>query len=266
VFWLAVSRPGGGGHGRYALTGILVGAAALIRPIAVGAGIVFAAAVWLTRRDLSLPRRLGLIAALLLGNVGAVLPWEVWVYNRTGQAVLLGTHGASSMADGLAFAYGGYRQEIKVPAGVRSLMENALARSHELESSRDILRFLAREFRERPIAVGQWLALKIARSWYGTDSGRYEAAILVIQAFYVSAVLWATVVAWRRRGTARQLAVIVWMMVVYTWAMSSLVLPILRYMVPALGLLFVLLPALVIRTSAGSRSSLTGPAAETHTY
>jgi hypothetical protein len=264
VFWFTLIKPGGGGYCRYVLAGILIGGAALIRPIAIGAGVAFAAAVWLTRRDLSVPRRLGLVAALLLGNVAAVLPWEVWVYNRTGRAVLLGTHGAASMLDGLTFAYGDYRRQIKVPAEVRLSMEDARARSKELDSSGDILRFVAGQLRQRPIAVGEWLALKAARSWYGTDSGRHEAAILLIQAVYVAALLWATVAAWRRGGISRQLTVSVWVMVVYTWAMASLVLPILRYMVPALGLLFVLLPMLVVRGRAGSQ--LVGaPAAEAHT-
>ena len=263
LFWSSVTQRAGGSYRRYALTGILVGGAALIRPIAIGLGVAFAAVLWLTRRDLAPRLRLGLVTALLVGNLAAVFPWEAWVYRQTGRAVLLGTVGAVSMRDGLVFAHPlEYRTWITVPAGVKLVMEDAWARSKELNSSRDMLRFLAGEFRERPMAVGELLALKVARSWYGTDSGRHEGVILLIQALYVPVALWASFVAWRQGGRSRQLAVSVAVTVVYFWAMVTLVVPLLRYMVPAVGLLFVLLPVLLVRARAGAPTVLASATAD----
>jgi len=263
LFWSGVTQRGGGGYRRYALTGILVGGAALIRPIAIGLGVALAAVLWLTRRDLAPRLRLGLVTALLVGNLAAVFPWEARVYRQTGRVVLLGTVGAVSMRDGLVFAHPlEYRTWITVPAGVKLVMEDAWARSNELNSSRDMLRFLVGEFRERPMAVGELLALKVARSWYGTDSGRHEGVILLIQALYVPVALWASFVAWRQGGRSRQLAVSVAVTVVYFWAMVTLVVPLLRYMVPAVGLLFVLLPVLLVRARAGAPTVLASATAD----
>ena len=247
LVWYALIEPRGGGHRRYFVAGLLVGAAALIRPIAIGVGVVFAVVIWLARRDLPARLRLGLVTSLLLGNLVAVFPWEVWVYQQTGRVAPLSTNGAVSMQDGLVFALDplGYRQEIKIPGNVQLLMQDASARSTELRSLRDIVAFMAGELKERPVAVGELLALKVARSWYGTDSGRHEAALLLIQAVYLGVVLWASVAAWKRGGPSKQLAVATWMTGAYFWGMTALVLPLLRYMVPAIGLLFVLLPVLV---------------------
>jgi len=74
LFWSALIKPSVGTYGSSLLTGILVGAATLIRPIAVGAGVAFGAVLWLTRGDLTNRRRVTLVAVLLLGNVAAVLP------------------------------------------------------------------------------------------------------------------------------------------------------------------------------------------------
>src|SRR5439155_1556026 len=66
----------------------------------------------------------------------------------------------------------------------------------------------------------------------------------------------------RRGGRSRQLAVSVAVTVVYFWAMVTLVVPLLRYMVPAAGLLFVLLPVLLVRARAGAPTVLASATAD----
>jgi len=266
LFWSSLSEPSGGAHRRYLLAGLLVGAAALIRPIAIGAGVAFGALLWLTRRDLSARSRLGLVTALLLGNLLAVSPWEVWLYGKAGRVVVLGTNGAASAVDGVTFALDAtdYRKEMRVPAEVRLLMRDTRAHSQEVGSPRAAFAFVLGELKERPLVVAELVALKIARSWYGTDTGRHEAAILLIQALYAPLVLWASVAAFRRGGKSRRLTIAVWTIVVYFWAMAFAAVPLLRYTVPAIGLLFALVPALFIRAGAAPPSPAAARAMEAH--
>ena len=65
----------------YFLSGLLVGVAMLIRPIAIGVVMVMSVILWLVDREIAVRCRLFLVMMLLLGNLVAVLPWEVWVYS-----------------------------------------------------------------------------------------------------------------------------------------------------------------------------------------
>jgi hypothetical protein len=94
--------------------------------------------------------------------------------------------------------------------------------------------------------VAKLLTLKAARSWYGTDSGRYENGIMLLQILFSVPVLWGSLVCWKQGGIARHLAIVVWALVLYFWAMTILVFSMLRYMVPAIGLLAMTIPAAFI--------------------
>jgi 4-amino-4-deoxy-L-arabinose transferase-like glycosyltransferase len=228
----------------YFLIGLLVGLAMLIRPIAIGAGVLMAVILWLYASHLRPRLKLTLIAVLLLGNVVAVAPWEGWMYSRTGKVILLSNGGVPSIRDGLTYGVSkGARQGGSVPADVAELMNDIRAKYEELRSLSDIAVIMSKELLIRPVAVVKLFLLKVVRSWYGTDSRRLETPLMLLQLIYLALILWATKVAWKLGGTARELTVSVWLMAFYFWGMTIVALSIARYMVPAMGLLFTLLPA-----------------------
>ncbi|MGH9364125.1 MAG: hypothetical protein ACRD1B_02510, partial [Thermoanaerobaculia bacterium] len=96
--------------------GLLAGCAMLIRPIAVGVGLLLAAITWRLSGDLRRRRRLAMVALILVGNLVVVLPWELWVYGRTSEVILLSTGGVATVRDGLAFA--GSRKSFREPVGI----------------------------------------------------------------------------------------------------------------------------------------------------
>lgn len=49
--------------------------------------------------------------------------------------------------------------------------------------------------------------IKAGRSWYATDSGRYETPIMVIQIFYLALALGGGLLAWKQTGRVRQFAI-----------------------------------------------------------
>jgi hypothetical protein len=101
---------------------------------------------------------------------------------------------------------------------------------------------MGEELRTDPVAMAKLLAIKVMRSWYGTDSGRYELEIMLLQVPYLVLVLWGTLGSLRSDPVRRNFAVCIWVVVLYLWGMTVVVYSMLRYMMPAMGLLFVLIP------------------------
>ncbi|MFV9507763.1 MAG: ArnT family glycosyltransferase [Oscillochloridaceae bacterium umkhey_bin13] len=229
-------------------TGLLLGFAMLIRPIALGAGVILALGLRFGTGYLPRSRRFILIGMLLLGNLLMILPWQLWVYNQTGQVILLSTGGAPSIRDGLTFAVNpkSYREGVIVPEAVAVLSSNIMDRGSQIQSTSELLAVVATEGREQPLALLQLIVLKAARSWYATDSQRFELPILILQLLYLLPILVATWTTWRMGGKWRNYTLMVWLLVGYFWGMTTLVLSIVRYMFPMMGLLFVLLPGLIM--------------------
>jgi 4-amino-4-deoxy-L-arabinose transferase-like glycosyltransferase len=242
LFWFAILRKGHMWSLSF-FSGLLIGIAMLIRPIALGVGALLVATLWLVGRDLTVRLRLFLSMMVLLGNLVAVFPWEGWIYSQTSRVVPLSTIGGiMGVANGLTPI--GYK-ESKFPPDVSVLMQDLLDRYGEMDSFGGIATVLAEEFQSRPLLVTKLLAFKAARSWYGTDSGRFETLILLLQIPYLVLILWGSYKAWKQGGGAKQLVISIWLMVLYFWGMSTAMPPLLRYMAPAIGLLIVLIPGIL---------------------
>jgi hypothetical protein len=241
----------------YFLCGLFVGLAMLIRPIALGVGLVMGAILWFVHREASARLRLLLTSMILLGNLIAILPWEAWLYLNTNRLVVLSSAGVGGILDGLTFAVNpmaGYRQAIWVPHDVAALMQDIqdiYPPSGEIRSLGSVISVMIEKLRTQPLVVCKLLLLKASRSWYGTDSGRFETPIMLIQAVYLLLVLWGTKAAWKQGGVAKQAVMGIWLIVLYFWAMAVSVLSILRYMVPMMGLLFVLTAPLFLNLTSG---------------
>lgn len=236
----------------FVLCGLLCGAVMLIRPIAIGLGLVMCLILWLVRPEMPRRARAGLMALILAGNAVALLPWEVWVYSRTGRVIPLSTIGAESLLAGLTFAVypRPFPHIVAVPADVRALMVDILDREHRNPTFRGAAAALMDETRARPAAVAKLLLLKAARSWYGTDSERFEHLTLMLQVPYAGMILWSTLAAWSSGAGGRIFALSLWLLVLYFWAMALLGVSLVRYMVPVLALNVVAFPSLIPRSRA----------------
>jgi len=94
-----------------------------------------------------------------------------------------------------------------------------------------------------PIASFELWVVKLARSWYGTDSGRRETPIKVIMILYLFLGFSASSKCWRYSGEPRQFLTLAFLLTAYFWIMTTLVLSILRYMILPLSLIFIVSPA-----------------------
>jgi hypothetical protein len=245
LVWL-LTRRGTAHFGLAAAAGALCGAAMLLRPIAILLPVVFAVVVWLLGIDWPRGARALAAAAIIGASVLVVAPWEIHAGRAAGRFVLLSTSGVPAMRDGLTFGVNmnkSYRQGIYVPDAVRTVMIRFYVQYDSLTSFGAIARAGGKELTEHPVGVAGLVGMKLVRAWYGTDSQRMERYILLIQAVYLALLGWAAWMAWWKGGEKRRLAIIVLAVVATFWAMSVLALPLVRYMVPAIGLLFVLLPS-----------------------
>ena len=134
-----------------------------------------------------------------------------------------------------------------------------LALTAERKSVGVLVSILTEKLRTAPLTVAKRFSLKAARSQHGTNSGWFEKTIMPIQAVYLMLILWASRAAWRHGGRAVELTMCAWLVTAYCWAMTVMVLSMLRYMVPVMGLLFVLIPAVFLPKLATQENTNEGP-------
>ena len=251
VFWLAVLRRPRA-WALYLLAGLLAGAAMLIRPSALGLGVALAAlALWLAR-PARWPARLGLAAALLLGNALVVAPWLGLAQAETGALIPLSSGGTLTLRDGLTFLVDGkaYRNEVPLSDDVAALLGAYQSRRAEMTSTGALVGVVLDEAAQAPVAFLKFAALKASRSWYGNDSRVFEGPSLALQAVYLLLVLAGSGYIFLARATPgiarrddlRRMLAGHWLVAIYFWAMTMTAVPLLRYMLPALGPLFIALP------------------------
>ena len=234
----------------YFFSGVLFGLSMLIKPVAIGIVVIMAATTLFFKMNHKI--RLAIIGSLLLGNLLAVLPWEILVYSKTKNIIVLSSCGKQRIINGLAF--GLYDNQIrgKVPEAVNILQKKIYAISSESpwlspkfdDSFNEITLLLKNEILSRPMVIANLLYIKAMRSWYATDSGRYEDKTRIIQAIYLTLITISGFFAWRLKGKPRLLLVTIGAITLYFWSMTILVLSIVRYMLPTMGLLFLLIPCL----------------------
>jgi len=227
--------------------GILCGVSMLIRPIAIGVGVSMAVLILFWKRY-RFRQRLVLGLLIIIGNLIAVIPWEVWMYQKTKEVLLLcRSRDAISMFDGLTFAVWnpeGYRKGVPVPADVRNFMKEIIPKYSDTISTKQVVGMAKTELIKHPSSIIKLLFIKAARSWYATNSNRFESLILVVQFFYLALMLLACRMFWKSRTDCRLPLAIGLVLLVYFWGMTVCVLSIVRYMVPVLGLMVIFFPAL----------------------
>jgi Dolichyl-phosphate-mannose-protein mannosyltransferase len=236
--------------------GILLGAAALVRPIAAFLPFVFIVATVTLTFTAGKPEQRGkkrgtakLAAAILLGFVLSIAPWELFVRAKTGQFILLSSNGPATISEGLVFGLtpGSPGDQLNLPSDLRKLMERANRERAGMSTNGAIARFVWDESVRNPRGFAELLVLKVRRAWYGMYSKRYEWLILALQLPYLLLAAAGVVLSFVIHKEKKPPLIFVYSLVVYFWIMTCLVVPMLRYMVPVMS--WVMLPvALVFRT------------------
>jgi 4-amino-4-deoxy-L-arabinose transferase-like glycosyltransferase len=229
--------------------GVLCGIAMLIRPIAIGLGGILIIMLILYR-SLKARTKMVLAISIIAGTTMTILPWEGWVFQKTGRIIMLCKGRDSfSIYDGLTFAISSrpFRitgKDVPVPADVRLFMEKTLLYYGTASSTEDLLTFVTEYAHHQPITVGKLILIKAARSWYGTCSNKFEKQVLIMQMLFLIGLSVAVMQLWRFYPDMRYLLICCIIMVCYFWALTIMVLSIARYMMPVASFLIILFPAL----------------------
>jgi 4-amino-4-deoxy-L-arabinose transferase-like glycosyltransferase len=243
-FWAAVYTNQPGCRMAFLFSaGFMQAIALLIRPIVIGMWILWCGfwLVWkINTTKSSLLKTLSELCVFLSGLAFLIIPWEVTVYRQTGEIIPVSTAGPVGILDGLTFGIlsKGYRQDLKLSPDIKNLME----KFNEMDEGSSPSDFYDLAI-HNPGAFSKLILLKALRSWYATDSARYENLILPIQLVYLGLILWGLIAAWRSRGRPRLYASFVVLTSLYFWLATTSALSILRYMMPAMCLLMTIIPA-----------------------
>ena len=227
------------------LCGISIGVAMLIRPIALFMGVMFAALALAFEHRRTIGGRFALAIILIVGNVLIVAPWEIWLYSQTKRLMPLSSNGAANLELGLTFGINRKDpyEPLKLPTDVVDLMTELDKRIAPHSSQSGILSQALAVSRERPGPFLKLILIKAARSWYGTDSGRAENLSLLVQLPLLCMILLGLIFSVR----AKLVAPVVWgtvlLSILYFWAMAMIVVPLIRYTAPVIGVGFLLVPA-----------------------
>jgi hypothetical protein len=268
LFWMSAYGPTMRYAGLFA-AGLAVGLAMLLRPIALPMPLILMALLLTRRRAISWQSRLAGASLFLAAVAGVTMPWEIWIYRHIGKVECLSSGGLPSAIDGLDFARRtDARLPCSVPEDIAAMMDD-LAREDKAGNVRTVGQlggWLVRQAVDRPLTLTKLLAYKAARSWYATDSRRKETPIMVLQLACLAVAAIGGMRLWRAGGLDRELLILVAAVVCGTWLMTTMVLSIVIYMLPVMGLLFLMfVPAVRPPAIAGGnparllKSRLTDP-------
>jgi len=263
--WLFVREQQGQepGYKKMFIVGTVLGIAILIRPIGIALVIPFVICLGLMRRRVACKSLVIGSIAIVCGAWVVLAPWQAYLFNKTGSFVFLSdsVHGHRSVVEGLIFGIRSeeYKVDIPLSPDIRQFMEemHSTVFSYEqtsggvdlygpgapldIRETTNVLKIAATRLGENVTLALRFFWLKVSRSWYGTDSHRNERLAGYLQIFYLT-VCGLGLIETMRRPQTRMLALLVSLMVLYFWAFSVAFTPLVRYMIPALGFLFLLAP------------------------
>jgi len=225
--------------------GVLLGIAMLIRPIGLFLPLIFAFLYVVFYREAPIPKRIANASAILIAVGLTITPWQLFNYGH-GEKILLSSDRVHSIVDGVTFNNNPKKKEqISLPDDVNAL---ALRLSESgAESKGEFFGMVFQELKEEPVPVVKLYAIKAARSWYGAfgQQPSKEWAKLGISLFYILLTIIGIFKLDMQRYPSRVYVVSFLLLTLYFWAMTILVVSMVRYMIPVFGMMAVLIPAIL---------------------
>lgn len=215
-------------RGGFFLSGFLLGLSALVWPASVYLAVPLGAYLLLSGAK---ERK-----SFLTFIPGAFLPILIWsaVVSANTGSFRVSSGQWPSVKDGLAhssgkqmaqFSFGREAVEEIEAGNIKNMSGIAVFARQKLES----------DFKD----TAAYLMFKLFRPWYATDSERFEKIILAAQAPYLALSILGFIQLLKEKKKEGWLLLAI---VVYFWLAAFSVLSILRYMIPAMGLLMVFVP------------------------
>jgi len=249
--------------------GICLGVASLIRPMGIGLVILFIGIYYILFKNVQNKFENWLSPlVVVIGFTLIIAPWQMYLWGKKGEILSIsdGQHAYASVVEGFVFGVHkeDYRIGIDLSPDVRTFMENmdkiifsyqevldgdvkyGPGGVYDVRILSNIPRIAANVLKEKPVVAIKFVWLKIKRSWYGTDSNRYEKYAVLLQIVYLLIIIPALITVLRDKEK-RSIAIIAIAVTGYFWLFCVMFTPLVRYMIPAIGILFTLIPGLWLR-------------------
>jgi hypothetical protein len=139
----------------------------------------------------------------------------------------------------------GFRQPVRVPEDVFNLSQQILDDSRKATTTSEHFIILISNFRKAPIPFVRLILIKLCRVWYGSDTNNYDRYSFMVQALYLLLLGLSAYISAKNISNGCLLFQITIPSLIYFWLMTILGMPLLRYMVPAISLLFLFVPAFI---------------------
>jgi 4-amino-4-deoxy-L-arabinose transferase-like glycosyltransferase len=137
------------------LAGLILGIAALIKPIAIALPVIFAGLACVCVIPCR-PRQRALFSfCMVVAYLLPISPWEVWAREVSGQWIPLCTNGPNVLIDGLTLGSVRGVKPVWMPQNVRALTQDAVEHYKDLKTTGSIANFLIAKIREEPRVVAQ---------------------------------------------------------------------------------------------------------------
>ncbi len=221
------------------LSGVILGFAILIRPIGFFLPVLFALMIFFLLREI--PKKTQLVLALLFltGSLLIIFSWEMQVFFETGRLVFLDARGYHNFNVGLTYVLRNTAGEgwPSIPGDVLMLMKQI--KTAELNTASDIFNFFIGKLTNNPVPVFKLLGLKTVRAWYATSQMWFEKRILAVQLFYLISAFAGIIYAFKKYKDKIKSIIFLLSIVFCFWGITFLALSIMRYMVPAMGVVII---------------------------
>ena len=232
------------------LLGNLLGLLMLIKPIAIGIGLVFTASLFLSNYHLSIFQKFSYSMLIFLGIEAMILPWQVFVFYQANEPVLLMPNSIMMIKDGFVFNLKtNGRLGVDLGNDVNEISNLVKENWHKINSISDLKETLMPLAKSSPFSFIKLFFIKFFRSFYATDSHRYETFSFLMQIIYFSLIIKGILKSLDHSKILNKLLIISSMILIYFLANSMVVVPILRYINPSIGFFFLFIPLGLFKNS-----------------
>lgn len=222
------------------LAGIFLGMSSSIRYISLFISVpIFFFILFYFSKDKS--KKIAFLMALILlaGQLTIVLPWDFYLLIKDGHHIPFSSINSGGFVNGFVFAWrpGAGGDKAKYSSDIADLMEKT--RKTELKNISEVIRFSFKELVLNPITFLKLMLIKTERAWYATSQMWWEGKILLIQSFYLFLAL-IGLAFWLKiyREKIKYLFFLL-IIIFYFWGTTVIALSIMRYMVPAMGMVII---------------------------
>lgn len=226
-------------------SGVFLALSSSVRIISLFLGLFLAVLLFIFLfKSASFKFKTAIVAIFLLGSFVITVPWALYAEQKSGSFIPVSKLGKKSIVFGFtSILPRGDNKAFGLSDKAKESLEKIRAISN-LEGEKKAFYALLGEMANHPLMFLNIFWIRISRVWYATYSMWWEKQILAVQSIYLlTAVLGLFYFFREYKGVFKsvfekeQIVISILAVAVYFWIMAVLGGSILRYMVPAMGLL-----------------------------